>query len=63
MTIMPHGENLRKAVQWISEQRQEAAPKSMAKIIEEASLTFNLTPAEALYLEHWISSDGKDDTP
>lgn len=63
MTIMPQGENLRKAVQWISEQRQEAPTKSMAKIIEQASLKFNLTPAEALYLEHWICSDGKDDAP
>jgi hypothetical protein len=63
MTIMPHGENLRKAVQWICEQRQATPSKSMAKIIEEACLTFNLTPAEAQYLEHWVSSNENRDHP
>lgn len=63
MNIMPQGEHLRKAVKWISEQRQENPSKTMVKIIEEACLTFNLTPADALYLERWVAPNGKDNVP
>jgi hypothetical protein len=59
MTIMPEGEALRKAVQWISDERQEDPLKKMALIIEAACLKFNLTPIEALYLEKWVRSEEK----
>jgi hypothetical protein len=59
MTIMPEGEALRKAVQWISDERQEDPSKKLAQIIEAACLKFNLTPIEALYLEKWVRSEEK----
>jgi hypothetical protein len=49
-TIMPQGEDLRKAVKWISEERQGQAPKKLAKLIEEASVKFDLSPADGEYL-------------
>jgi DNA replication protein DnaD len=60
MSIMPQGEDLRKAVQWISDQRKDNPSISLAKVIEEASFTFNLSPAEAQYLERWVRTDGQD---
>lgn len=49
-TIQPEGEKLRKAVQWISEEEKAGSKKSRQALIDEASLTFNLTPMEAEYL-------------
>jgi hypothetical protein len=50
MSIQPEGENLRKAVKWISEEEQAKSPKSRKQLMEEACLKFNLTPMEEEYL-------------
>jgi hypothetical protein len=49
-TIIPQGEDLRKAVKWISEERQSSAPKKLAKLVEEASVKFDLSPADGEFL-------------
>jgi hypothetical protein len=53
-TIQPEGENLRKAVKWISEERQYGPDKKPLKLIEEACLKFNLSPVEAEYLSKFM---------
>jgi hypothetical protein len=50
MSIQPEGEELRKAVKWISEERQESPQKNIAKLIETACLKFDLSPKEAEFL-------------
>jgi hypothetical protein len=50
MSIQPEGESLRKAVQWISEEKKAGSPISRQQLIEAACLKFNLTPMEAEYL-------------
>ena len=46
-TIMPQGEDIRKAVKWISEERQSSpAAKKLSRLVEEAAVRFNLSPAE-----------------
>ena len=49
-TIQPKGENLRRAVKWISEEHQYDPERNYRSIIEEACLKFNLSPVEAEYL-------------
>ena len=49
-TIQPEGESIRKAVQWISGEEKAGSSKSRQELIDEACLTFNLTPIEAEYL-------------
>jgi len=49
-TIQLKGENLRKAVKWISEERHYNPDRSYQNLIEEACLKFNLSPMEAQYL-------------
>ncbi|PID40205.1 MAG: hypothetical protein CR984_04415 [Proteobacteria bacterium] len=49
-TIQPDGERLRKAVKWIAEEEKAGASKIRQELIQEAGLTFNLTPVEAEYL-------------
>jgi hypothetical protein len=49
-TVQPEGEDLRKAVKWISDERTYGAKKTLLKLIEEASLKFDLSPVDADYL-------------
>ena len=48
--MQPEGEDLRKAVKWISEMIRDCANKPVLKLIEEASLKFDLTPNDQEYL-------------
>ncbi|UCG20915.1 MAG: hypothetical protein JSU80_14600 [Deltaproteobacteria bacterium] len=51
MTVVgPEGENVRKAVQWISDKRQYEGGGPLATIIEEASERFNLSPKDEEFL-------------
>jgi hypothetical protein len=63
MSIQPQGENLRKAVKWISDQRQDDPDLSVNTLIDRACLTFNLTPAEAAALESLLRGDDPDAAP
>jgi hypothetical protein len=60
MSIQPQGENLRKAVKWISAERQDNPDVSVNTLIDKACLTFNLTPAEAAGLEALLRGDDPD---
>ena len=53
-TIMPEGDNLRKAVKWIAELRSEGTDLSDKELIEKVCLKFNLSPLEADYMARWI---------
>ena len=56
-TIVPKGEKLRKAVKWISAERQ-ASNESLEKLIEKAALLFNLSPKEEEYLRIFYEQKG-----
>jgi len=56
-TIQPEGENLRKAVKWISDERKYGAEVKPVKLIEEACFKFNLSPADAEYLAKFLKED------
>jgi hypothetical protein len=53
-SALPHGENLRNAIRWLSEQNlypQSHIDKTYSReIIENASLMFDLTPLEEEFL-------------
>jgi len=50
-TIQPAGEELRKAVKWISEARQDEPGKKLSRLIEEACLKYNLSPVDEEFLQ------------
>ena len=50
MGIQPHGEHIRNAVKWISEQRRENPEASLQSLIEKAGVRFNLSPKDELFL-------------
>ena len=55
MSIQPEGEQLRNAVKWISEQRQDGRTGSDTQLVGDAALKFNLSPKEAAYLQRFLS--------
>jgi hypothetical protein len=52
--ILPEGEAIRKAVKWIDERRQEEGPGPLYKLLEEASLKFNLSPSDSEFLQRFF---------
>jgi len=50
MSIQPEGEELRKAVKWISENREFSPGKKLKDLIDEASLKFDLSPKDEAFL-------------
>jgi len=55
MSILPEGEQLRRAVKWISEQRLENPGESLSTLIGEACLKFDLPPKDAEVLIRLLS--------
>jgi hypothetical protein len=58
MSIQPQGEDLRKAVKWISDERKYGSGKKLMQLIEEACLRFDLDPKDAEYLFKFTRQDG-----
>jgi hypothetical protein len=57
MGILPEGEQLRRAVRWISEIREERKDESLSKLISEACVKFDLSPADAEFLIRFFSEE------
>jgi hypothetical protein len=55
--IQPEGEDIRKAVKWISDERTYGAEKTLLKLIEEASLKFDLSPMDTAYLVNFFGKE------
>ena len=53
-TGQPQGEDIRKAVKWISGERQYNPEAKLSKLIEEACLKFDLSPMDAEYLASFL---------
>jgi hypothetical protein len=54
MSILPEGEQLRRAVRWISEMREERQDASLPKLINEACVKFDLSPADTEFLSRFF---------
>jgi hypothetical protein len=50
MSIQPNGEDLRKAVKWVSAERQFNPGKELKTLVEEACMKFDLSPKDADFL-------------
>jgi len=50
MSILPEGEQIRRAVRWISDERIDNPGASLSKLIGEACLKFDLPPKDADFL-------------
>jgi len=55
MSILPEGEDLRRAIRWISDERHYNVDANLAKLIEDACLRFDLSPKDAEFLMRFFS--------
>ena len=55
MSILPEGEQLRRAIKWIADCRIEKPGATLFSLIEEASLKFDLTPKDQEVLTHFLT--------
>ena len=56
-TVQPQGEQLKKAVQWISEKRKEDPDVRPAKLVDEAGFRFDLSPKDCEFLLRLVKND------
>lgn len=50
MTELPKGEKLRRAIRWISDQRQQDPERGIGALVNDASVRFDLSPKESEFL-------------
>jgi len=55
MSILPEGEQLRRAVKWISDERLDDPDVSLSKLIGDACLKFDLPPKDAEFLMRFFA--------
>ncbi len=55
MSILPEGEQLRRAIKWISDVHTENPATSLTKLIEDACLKFDLPPKDAESLARFLT--------
>jgi len=55
-TVQPEGEDLRKAVKWISDERKYNPGEKTSALIENACLKFDLSPMDAEYLNKFLKN-------
>jgi hypothetical protein len=53
-TIMPKSELVKRALEWVMEQRGEGG--SLKKLIDEAAMRFNLSPMDVQFLEKLVKT-------
>jgi hypothetical protein len=56
MVKMPEGEILRKAIRWVSEEREQHPQRPLITLIEEAGKQFDLSPKDCDFLVHFFTS-------
>ena len=56
-TIQPQGEDIRKAVKWISEERKAGTTTGNAQLVEQAAVKFNLSPLEVEFLTKFVRQE------
>ena len=55
--VEPESENVRKAVQWISDKRQYEEGGPLATLVEQASERFNLSPKDEEFLFRFFKGE------
>lgn len=48
--VLPEGEDLRRAIKWVSANLQEGTGKSILQLAQDATFKFDLSPKDANFL-------------
>lgn len=60
MSIIPEGEQLRKAIKWISDERVDNPGAALFTLIEKACLKFDLPPKDGEFLMHFFTDEDRE---
>ncbi len=60
--LLPDGEEIRRAVKWISGQLSENADQRVQPLVQEAIFKFDLSPLEADFLIGFYSRKNEEDS-
>ena len=52
--ILPEGEDLRRAIKWVSGNLQEVPGKAIEQLVQETIFKFDLSPKDAEFLMHFF---------
>jgi hypothetical protein len=52
---LPEGEEIRRAIRWISELRESQPDRKLSKLVEEAALKFDLSPQQTDFLYNFFT--------
>ena len=58
-TIIPQSDLVRKAAEYIAEERARNPQKSLSTLLDEAGMRFNLTPLDSAALERIFIEENK----
>lgn len=59
MSIRPEGEQLRRAIKWMSDERTEHPGAGLSELIADACLKFDLPPKDAESLLRFFTEKGE----
>ncbi len=57
MSLQPKGDPIRKALKWISEERQYGEVTNLNRLVEQAAVKFNLNPKDVEYLLRLVKDE------
>jgi hypothetical protein len=60
VSILPEGEQLRRAIKWISDERTEHPEKKLSGLIGDACLKFDLSPKDTEVLVHFLTENDSE---
>jgi len=55
-TLQPQGEKLRKAVQWVSDEKQKNDGIRISALVDQACVQFDLSPEDSEFLLRFVKS-------
>jgi len=63
VSIIPEGEQLRRAIKWISDERSDNPGTDLSGLIGNACLKFDLPPKDAEFLMRFFTEEGDKEEP
>ena len=60
MTLIEHGELVRRALEYVQEERCRRPDAPLSSLLDEAGMRFNLTPLDAAQLARLFSEKGQE---
>jgi hypothetical protein len=58
--VQPQGEALKKAIQWVSDERRKSPDTPATKLANTAALQFDLSPKDSEFLMRFVKQENQE---